>query len=94
LGAKAERAARQIISACKRGEAEVILSIQAQFAALFHGIFPGLTADIMGLVNELLPRPSGIGHQKAKGKDSSSAISPSILTILNDKAALRNNEMG
>jgi NAD(P)-dependent dehydrogenase (short-subunit alcohol dehydrogenase family) len=91
---KAERAARQIISACKRGEAEVILSIQAQFAALFHGIFPGLTADIMGLVNELLPGPGGIGNQKAKGKDSSSAISPSILTMLNDKAALRNNEMG
>jgi NAD(P)-dependent dehydrogenase (short-subunit alcohol dehydrogenase family) len=90
----AERAANQIISACKRGEAEVILSIQAQLAALFHGVFPGLTADLMGAINGLLPGPDGIGNQKAKGKDSSSAISPSILTRLNDKAALRNNEMG
>jgi len=91
---KAERAARQIVSACKRGDAEVILSIQAQAAAIFHGIFPGLTADGLGLVNELLPGPGGIGEQTAKGKESSSVISPSILTRLNDKAAMQNNEMG
>jgi short-subunit dehydrogenase len=91
---KAERAARQIICACKRGEAEVVLSIQAQLASLFHGIFPGLTSDLLGLVTELLPGPGGIGEQKAKGKDSASSISPSILTMLNDRAALRNNEMG
>jgi hypothetical protein len=91
---KAERAARQIICACKRGEAEVVLSIQAQLASLFHGIFPGLTSDLLGLVAELLPGPGGIGEQKAKGKDSASSISPSILTMLNDRAALRNNEMG
>jgi NAD(P)-dependent dehydrogenase (short-subunit alcohol dehydrogenase family) len=91
---KAERAARQIVSACKRGDAEVILSIQAQAAAIFHGIFPGLAADGLGLVNELLPGAGGIGEQTAKGKESSSAISPSILTMLNDKAAIQNNEMG
>ena len=91
---KAERAARQIVSACKRGDAEVILSIQAQAAAIFHGIIPGLTADGLGLVNELLPGPGGIGEQTAKGKKSSSVISPSILTRLNDKAAMQNNEMG
>jgi hypothetical protein len=72
----------------------VVLSIQAQLASLFHGIFPGLTSDLLGLVTELLPGPGGIGEQKAKGKDSASSISPSILTMLNDRAALRNNEMG
>lgn len=91
---RAERAARQIVSACKRGEAEVTLSIQAQVAALFHGVFPGVTADVMGFVNQLLPSPGGIGEHKAKGKDSFSVVSPSLLTILNDKAAFRNNEMG
>ena len=90
---KAERAARQIIAACKQGDAEVILSIQAQVAAVFHGLFPGLTADVMGVVNQFLPGPGGIGENKVKGKDSSSFISPSILTALNDNAALRNNEM-
>jgi short-subunit dehydrogenase len=90
---KVERAARQIVTACKRGEAELTLSIQAQIAVLFQGLFPGTTADLMGLINHLLPGPGGIGENKAKGKDSSSFISPSILTVLNDKAALRNNEV-
>jgi short-subunit dehydrogenase len=88
-----ERAARQIIAACRRGEAEITLSIQAQVAAIFHGIFPGVTADLMGVVNQLLPGPGGIGVRKAKGKDSSSFVSPSILTVLNDRAAVRNNEV-
>ena len=89
----AERAARQIIAACRRGDAEVVLSIQAQIAARFHGLFPGLTADLLGLVNRLLPGPGGIGTQRAKGKDSSSALSPSVLTALSDSAAQRNNEI-
>lgn len=89
----AERAARQIISASKRGKAEVILSLQAQLAAVFHGIFPGMTAEILGAVNQLLPGADGIGDRKVKGKDSSSFLAPSILTTLNDTAAVRNNEI-
>jgi short-subunit dehydrogenase len=90
---QAERAARDIIAACKRGEAEITLSVQAQLAVRFHGLFPGLTADLLGLVNRLLPSPGGIGRLRAKGKDSQSAISPSWLTALNEAAAERNNEM-
>jgi short-subunit dehydrogenase len=90
---KAERAARQIIEACKRGDAEVVLSIQAQLAVKFHALFPGLTADLLGLVNRLLPGPGGIGRKRAKGKDSQSELSPSWLTVLNEQAAERNNEV-
>jgi NAD(P)-dependent dehydrogenase (short-subunit alcohol dehydrogenase family) len=90
---QAERAARAIIAACKRGEAEITLSVQAQLAVRFHGLFPGLTADLLGLVNRLLPAPGGIGRLRAKGKNSQSAISPSWLTALNEAAAERNNEM-
>lgn len=90
---QAERAARAIIAACKRGDAEITLSVQAQLAVRFHGLFPGLTADLLGLVNRLLPSPGGIGRLRAKGKDSQSAISPSWLTALNEAAAERNNEM-
>jgi short-subunit dehydrogenase len=42
----AERAARQIIEACKRGDAEVVLSLPAKVASVVHGLFPGLTADL------------------------------------------------
>jgi len=89
----AERAARQIIAASRRGDAEVILSIQAKVAALFHGIFPGMSSELFGLVNEFLPAAGGIGDRSAKGKDSASVVAPSILTALNDRAAIRNNEM-
>jgi NAD(P)-dependent dehydrogenase (short-subunit alcohol dehydrogenase family) len=89
----AERAAHQIITACKRGDAEVVLSIQAQLAVKFHGLFPGLTQDLLGLINHLLPGPGGIGRKRAKGKDSQSELSPSWLTVLNEKAAQRNNEV-
>ena len=89
----AEGAARQIIGALKRGDAEVVLTIPAKVATVMHGLFPGLTADLLALVNCLLPGPGGVGTQKIKGKDSRSALSPSLLTLLSDRAAFRNNEM-
>src|SRR5258707_4826878 len=89
----AEGAARQILDACKRGDAEIILPFPARAAVAFHGLFPGLTADILALVNQLLPGPGGIGEHRAKGKESTSAVSPSILTTLTEQAAVRNNEV-
>jgi short-subunit dehydrogenase len=50
----AERAARQIIEATKRGEAERVLSVPAQILMRFSALFPGLTATILGGVNALL----------------------------------------
>lgn len=89
----AERAARRILEACKLGEAEVIITTQAKLAVKVHDLFPGLTADLLGLVNRLLPRAGGIGTERAKGKNSESWLSPSWLTALSDKAAQRNNEI-
>jgi NAD(P)-dependent dehydrogenase (short-subunit alcohol dehydrogenase family) len=89
----AERAARQIIAACQRGDAEVVLSLPAKLATTMHGLFPGWTADLLSLANTLvLPGPGGIGTAQRAGKDSSSQLSPSWLTTLSDKAAQRNNE--
>jgi NAD(P)-dependent dehydrogenase (short-subunit alcohol dehydrogenase family) len=89
----AVRAARQIVAATRRGDAEVVLSIQAQLAARFHGLFPGTTADLLAIVNRLLPAAGGIGRARAKGKDSQSRLAPSLLTALSEQAAVKNNEM-
>lgn len=89
----AEQAAREIISACKHGDAEVILSLPARLAVAFHDLFPGLTTDLLGWVNRMLPSAGGIGTATAKGKDSESELVPSWLTALSDKAARDNNEM-
>jgi NAD(P)-dependent dehydrogenase (short-subunit alcohol dehydrogenase family) len=89
----AERAARQIIAACKRGDAEVVLSLPAKLATTVHALFPGCTADILGVANTLmLPGTGGIGTAQLPGKYSTSPWSPSFLTTLSDRAAQRNNE--
>ena len=94
ISQSAERAARQTIAACKRGEAQVVLSLPAKLATLVHDLFPGWTADILGLANTLLlPGPGGIGTDYLPGKHSASPLSPSWLTTLNDRAAQRNNEI-
>lgn len=51
-----------------------------------------LSTNLFGLVNHLLPEPGGIGKERAFGKDSHSAWSPSWLTYLSVRAARRNNE--
>lgn len=89
----AERAAHQILDACRRGKAELVISMPAKAAALVHGVFPGLTADLMGIMNQILPAPGGIGTAKAKGKDSESSLSPSWITTLTERAAVANNEI-
>jgi NAD(P)-dependent dehydrogenase (short-subunit alcohol dehydrogenase family) len=89
----AERAASRIIAACGRGQAELVITTQAQTAVKLRALFPEATADLLGIVNRLLPGPGGIGRARAKGKESESALAPSILTTLTEGAARRNNEM-
>jgi short-subunit dehydrogenase len=89
----AKRAARQIVTACKRGKAETILSVPAQLAVKFHQVFPELSAYVLAAVNRLLPAPGGIGTTKATGKASTSSLSPSILTMLGERAARRYNQV-
>lgn len=89
----AERAARSIIDAGQYGDPECTLTLQANVAVRLHALFPGLGAEALSLVNEMLPGPGGIGTRRAKGKDSHSAVSPSWLTSLGNEAAVRNNEV-
>ncbi len=93
LTVSAGNAARQIVRACKRGQAELVISVPAKVAALFDALFPEMMSQVLGLANQLLPEPGGVGAQSMKGRDSTSAWSPSWLTTLSEEAALRNNEV-
>lgn len=89
----AERAARQIVSALRYGTAETVLSVPAKLGAKVHDLFPGFTADMLGLVNRLLPAADGEAPRtRKKGEQSASAVSPSWLTQLGDRAARRFNQ--
>ncbi|HEY9732185.1 MAG TPA: SDR family NAD(P)-dependent oxidoreductase [Drouetiella sp.] len=92
LSIAAESAAQSIIEACRNGEAEVILTFPAQIAVKLQALFPQETADILSLMNRILPGEGGIGVEKRKGKESQSALSPNPLTTMIEKAAVKNNQ--
>jgi short-subunit dehydrogenase len=83
LSMNAERAARQIVTAMKRGEAERILTFPAQLLARFHGLFPGATTDVLGLVNRLvLPDADGAEVETERGKEVNDQLQSPLLDTL------------
>jgi NAD(P)-dependent dehydrogenase (short-subunit alcohol dehydrogenase family) len=93
LSNSAERAARRIVDAARAGEADLILTGPALLASALNGLFPGATAQLLGLVNRhLMPGAGGVREQAIPGRDSESWLAPSLGTWLNDRAAARYNE--
>lgn len=89
----ADRAARQIIEACRRGEAELTITWQARAAAIVNTLFPRLAGQIAIGANRLLPAADPASGGKAQpGRASESALAPSLLTSLSDEATRANNE--
>jgi short-subunit dehydrogenase len=83
----ARSAARQVVGATRRGDPELIISIQAQIAARLHGLFPGMVTELLALGGRVLPGPGGIGADRARGRDSENAVSQSFLTAMGRRAA-------
>ena len=80
---------------CNEAADELVALLHAgQGQWKFHELFPGLTADINGLFNRMLPDAGPTGTGARLGKQSSSKWAPSWLTTLNDRAARENNEVG
>lgn len=93
ISMSAEAVAGRILAACKRGEAEILPSLPAQIGIRFHGLFPGLTSEILSWVNRLLPSSGGIESDRVLGKASHSPITSSFLTVLSQRAARQNNQL-
>ncbi|HEY3012709.1 MAG TPA: SDR family NAD(P)-dependent oxidoreductase [Gemmatimonadales bacterium] len=93
LSISAERAARRIVEACRRGDAEVLFPVTARVAAVASALAPGLTADLLGVVDRLLPEAGAPPAARRKGAESQSWLSPSWLTRLGDRAARKYNQM-
>jgi NAD(P)-dependent dehydrogenase (short-subunit alcohol dehydrogenase family) len=92
LSISADRAARQIVRACEASRARLIISLPAKFAIKVNELLPEVTAAVLAKANRLLPGRGGIGSNRALGKDSHTSLSPSLLTVLGEKAAVRNNQ--
>jgi NAD(P)-dependent dehydrogenase (short-subunit alcohol dehydrogenase family) len=90
----AGRAARQIIDACRHGDAELVITPVARLAALLNATCPGTMAKAMAVANRLLPSPAEHGGNEAQsGWQSTSRFVPSTFTTLADRASLANNEV-
>jgi NAD(P)-dependent dehydrogenase (short-subunit alcohol dehydrogenase family) len=92
LSTGAERAAREIVEATRRGQAEKILTAPANMLARFHGVSPGLAADLLGAIGRLvLPAATRNGKRSRRGHNTRALDSPwlSAVTVLGRIAARR-----
>jgi hypothetical protein len=92
----AERAARQILDACRYGDPALTITLQAKLMAAANVVAPAAVARAMMLVTRLLPPPGGAaGDALKKGLESEAKTkwTPSLVTKLTDNAALANNEV-
>jgi hypothetical protein len=93
LTMNADKAARQIWNAARRGDAEIILSLPAKLMSFVHGNLPGTFANIMGWVSRTLPDATGPeGDERRRGYESESPVTRSWLTTLTRKAEQQNNQ--
>jgi NAD(P)-dependent dehydrogenase (short-subunit alcohol dehydrogenase family) len=88
------RAARQLVEACRHGDAELVLTLPAKIAIIANAVIPETMALAMSAMNRLLPSSAGDGDTEAhSGWQSRSNWAPSRLTRLTEKAAAQNNEV-
>ena len=65
-----ERAARQVLAACRRGDAELVITVQAKMAILARTVAPELFAAAMTMLNRLLPPPRPARRATSTGSDA------------------------
>ncbi len=95
ISVSAERAAHEILEACRYGDAGLTIGTPAKAAIIANALAPAVVAGAMALATRLLPGPVGPeGNRNMPGHEARSAWVPSILTALGDRAAVRNNELG
>ena len=90
----AEKAAHQIVEACRYGDSELTISLAAKAAIVANHLAPGAIAHALTMVNGFLPGPNDASGDRGKrGRESTSKWAPSAATVLTDKAAVVNNEV-
>ncbi len=95
LTTSAERAARQIVEACRYGDPALTITVGAKIAAAANAVAPAAVGRAMMLVTRMLPAVTGAsGNTVKKGieNEAKTKWTPSFVTTLTDRAAIANNE--
>jgi NAD(P)-dependent dehydrogenase (short-subunit alcohol dehydrogenase family) len=94
VSVSSRRAAREVLEACRRGAASLVIGSPARLAVALQGVAPGLVAAATAIAARLLPSPDpNRSVQGRLGWESRSRWAPSLLTRLGEEAAERNNEL-
>jgi NAD(P)-dependent dehydrogenase (short-subunit alcohol dehydrogenase family) len=92
ISMNADRAARKILVACRRGQPSLTLTLAARGAIIGNGFFPNLTGYMMKIINRFLPGPAGEAGDESRAGAQVRRLTPRWLTRLADHATQKNNE--
>jgi NAD(P)-dependent dehydrogenase (short-subunit alcohol dehydrogenase family) len=94
ISINADRAARKILAACRRGQPSLTLTFAARTAILGNALFPNLVGYTMKIVNRLLPGVADNEGKESRAGSQLRRLMPGWVTRLADRAMIRNNEDG
>lgn len=88
-----DNAARQIVDACRHGDANLTFPLMARISSAGAQIFPRVTAFVLAGAAMKMPKPTGReGDALKTGAQSQSEKSPNLLSKLADNSIGPNNE--
>ena len=93
ISVSAESAADDIITALKKGEGELVISIPAKLLDRLNSASPDLVTDLLGMANQILPSPGAIdGVVRQKGFANDSDLIPAFIRKITERSGRSNNE--
>src|SRR5437899_638267 len=93
LSMNANRAARKILAACRRGQPSLTLTFAARVAIFGNALFPNLTGYLMKFVNRFLPEAANEEGNQSRAGSQLRRSTPEWMTRLADRATKKNNEV-
>src|SRR2546423_1762942 len=92
ISMNADRAARKILAACRRGQPSLTLTFAARGAILGNALFPNLTGYFMKFVNRFLPDAAYENGSQSRVGSELPRRTPNWMMRLADLATKTNNE--
>jgi NAD(P)-dependent dehydrogenase (short-subunit alcohol dehydrogenase family) len=92
ISMNADRAARKILAACRRGQPSLTLTFAARLQVVANALFPNLTGYAMKVVNRFLPRGGNDEGNQSRAGSQLRRLTPGWMTRLADRATKENNE--
>ncbi|MBV8361638.1 MAG: SDR family NAD(P)-dependent oxidoreductase [Deltaproteobacteria bacterium] len=80
------RAAKKIINAIERGDAEIIFDWRAKLVKVAHDLAPGFTANVNAIINEFLPTSNGDLNVK-RGIEIAQTANPRVFDLVMEAAS-------